>query len=116
MDLDHFKIVNDTLGHAAGDEVLVEVAQRISEQIRTKICWRISGDEFGLFMRDSVVDSPELLAQRIVEVVARSITLSTGYKISIGISIGIATYTDEVNTLDNLMILAARALYIDKRK
>ena len=67
-------------------------------------------------MRDSVVDSPELLAKRIVEAVTRSITLSIGNKISVGISIGIATYTDEVNALDNLMILADRALYINKRK
>ncbi len=117
MDLDHFKIVNDTLGHAAGDEVLIEVAHQMSKQIRTEdMLARIGGDEFGIFMRDSIDDSPELLAKRIVEAVTRSITLTTGNKISVGISIGIATYTDEVKTFDNLMILADQALYIDKRK
>jgi diguanylate cyclase (GGDEF)-like protein len=70
MDLDNFKIVNDTLGHAAGDEMLVEVAKRMSEQIRMEdMLARIGGDEFGIFMRDSIDDSPELLAKRIVEVV-----------------------------------------------
>lgn len=117
MDLDNFKIVNDTFGHAAGDEVLIEVAHQMSKQIRTEdMLARIGGDEFGVFMRDSIDDSPELLAKRIVEAVTRSITLTTGNKISVGISIGIATYTDEVKTFDNLMILADQALYIDKRK
>ena len=53
---------------------------------------RIGGDEFVVVMRQSTEDSPESLANRIIEVVSAPITLSTGDKVSIGISVGIASY------------------------
>lgn len=117
MDLDDFKAVNDTLGHAAGDEVLCEVARRMSEQVRAEdLLVRLGGDEFGVFMRQSVEVTAESLAKRIVEVVAKPITLSTGDKVSVGISVGIATYTDSTHTMANLLAQADHALYEAKRK
>lgn len=117
MDLDGFKRVNDTFGHAAGDEVLHEVARRMEDQVRTEdLLARIGGDEFGVFMRQNVKDSPELLANRIVETVSAPITLSTGDKTSVGISIGIATYTDAIVSMAALMAMADQALYEVKRK
>ncbi len=117
MDLDDFKDVNDTLGHAAGDEVLREVAARMTEQVRTEdLLARIGGDEFAIFMRQSNEDSAETLARRIIEVVAAPITLSTGDTVSVGISVGIATYTDANDSMATLLAKADQALYEDKRK
>jgi len=116
MDLDNFKIVNDTYGHSAGDEVLVEVARLISQQVRTEdLPARLGGDEFGIFMRDGNKGLAESLAKRIVESVTQPITLTTGHQVSIGISIGVATYSESTQTIDSLMTLADQALYIDKR-
>lgn len=79
MDLNEFKRVNDTLGHEAGDEVLIEVSRRMEKQVRTEdLLARIGGDEFGVFMRPSVENPPESLAKRITEVVSTPIILSTG--------------------------------------
>lgn len=117
MDLDDFKGVNDTFGHAAGDEVLCEVARRMSDQVRAEdLLARLGGDEFGLFMRQSVEDSPESLANRIVEVVSAPISLSAGDKVSVGISVGIATYTDAIDSMATLLALSDQALYEAKRK
>lgn len=117
MDLDHFKEINDTLGHAAGDEVLCQTARRMADQIRTEdLLARIGGDEFGVFMRQSAEDSPESLANRIMEVVSTPITLSTGVKVNIGISVGIATYTDTIDTMSTLLAQADTALYEAKKK
>lgn len=116
MDLDNFKIVNDTYGHSAGDEVLVEVARLISQQVRTEdLSARLGGDEFGIFMRDGNKGLAESLAKRIVESVTKPITLSTGHQVSIGISIGVAKYSDATQSIDSLMALADQALYTDKR-
>jgi diguanylate cyclase (GGDEF)-like protein len=117
MDLDDFKVINDTFGHAAGDEVLCEVAHRMSDQVRAEdLLVRLGGDEFGVFMRQSVEVSAESLAKRIVEVVAEPISLSTGDKVNVGISVGIATYTDSARSMANLLAQADQALYENKRK
>jgi diguanylate cyclase (GGDEF)-like protein len=117
MDLDDFKGVNDTLGHAAGDEVLCEVARRMAKQVRAEdLLVRLGGDEFGVFMRPSANDSAESLAKRIVEAVSAPITLSTGDKVSVGISVGIAIYSDAIDSMANLLAQADQALYEAKRK
>lgn len=115
MDLDNFKDVNDTFGHAAGDEVLREVAQRMAKQVRAEdLLVRLGGDEFGVFMRQSAEDSVVSLTTRIVEAVSVPITLSSGKRVSVGISIGIATYTDNIDT-STLLAKADQALYEAKR-
>jgi diguanylate cyclase (GGDEF)-like protein len=117
MDLDGFKGINDIYGHASGDEVLVTVANRMAEQVRAKdLLARLGGDEFAIFLRDNVDNAAKLLAKRIVEVVSAPITLSTGDEVRVGISIGIATRTETINSLSTLLALADMALYEDKRK
>jgi diguanylate cyclase (GGDEF)-like protein len=117
MDLDDFKQVNDTLGHAAGDEVLCEVARRMAKQVRAEdLLVRVGGDEFGLFMRPSAEDSAESLSRRIVDAVSAPITLSTGDKVSVGVSVGIATYTDAIDSMATLLAQADQALYEAKRE
>jgi len=117
MDLNEFKRVNDTLGHEAGDEVLFEVSRRMKKQVRTEyLLARIGGDEFGVFMRPSVEDSPESLAKRITEVISVPIILSTGNIVSVRISIGSATYTDAIKSKIALLAQADQSLYEVKRK
>ena len=117
LDMDNFKEINDTLGHAAGDEVLCEAARRMAGQVRTEdLLARIGGDEFGVFMRQSADNSPESLVDRIVEVMSEPIYLSNGNMVNIGISIGIATYTDTIDSMSSLMAQADQALYAAKKR
>jgi diguanylate cyclase (GGDEF)-like protein len=116
MDLDGFKKVNDTFGHAAGDEVLCEVALRMLGQVRAEdLLARLGGDEFGVFMRPSADDPAESLAKRIMEVVSAPIALSTGDRVNVGVSIGIASFTDSIDSITNLLAKADQALYDVKR-
>lgn len=118
MDLNHFKKVNDSFGHAAGDEVLREIARRMEKQVRAEdLLARFGGDEFGVLVRqsESAQQSAEVLAKRIVEAVRAPITLSTGDTVSVGISIGMATYTRAVESITDLLAQADSALYAAKR-
>ncbi len=117
MDLDDFKIVNDSIGHAAGDEVLCEVADRMSMQLRAgDVLARLGGDEFGVIMRQATRGSIESLVDRIVRAVSMPIGLTTGKTVSIGISVGIAPYTDATDSMATLLARADQALYDAKRK
>lgn len=116
MDLDQFKMVNDTFGHAAGDEVLARVAQAMQSQLRAgDVLARLGGDEFGMIVRGSMEDTAIPLAKRISEVVSKPMMLSNGKQVSIGISIGSVAYTDVIKSMDNIMALADKALYENKR-
>ena len=89
-DLDHFKVVNDGLGHHAGDEVLVEVARRMSGCVRpSDLVARLGGDEF-VIVKDSAGDELEDLARRLLVAVAKPMTLTDGTKLTPSVSIGIA--------------------------
>lgn len=116
LDLDDFKEINDTFGHAAGDEVLREVARRMMKQVRAEdLLARLGGDEFGIFMRQRAEDSDESQARRIAETVSSSIILSSGEAVSVRISVGIASYTDASDSIDSLLALADQALYAAKK-
>ncbi len=116
MDLNDFKKVNDRFGHAAGDEVLREVALRMQKQMRTEdLLARFSGDEFGVLLRQSTSDSAPLLARRIVSAVSAPIQLLSGDVVSVSISIGMATGADPGNSMASLLAQADRALYVSKR-
>ena len=89
-DVDHFKVVNDGLGHHAGDEVLVEVARRMSGCVRTgDLVTRFAGDEFAI-VPDSTGESLENLARRLLAAMAAPMTLSDGTKLTPSISVGLA--------------------------
>ena len=89
-DLDHFKVVNDGLGHHAGDEVLVEVARRMRGCVRpSDLVARLGGDEF-VIVKESAGDELEDLARRLLLAVAKPMTLTDGTKLTPSVSIGIA--------------------------
>ena len=116
MDLDDFKQVNDRLGHAAGDEVLREVARRMMKQVRAEdLVARLGGDEFAIFFRQGDDKSARFLARRIFEAVSEPVTLSTGDTARVGISTGIAHYTDDIESMHVLLAQADQALYKAKR-
>jgi len=116
IDLDHFKEVNDSLGHAAGDELLTMVAQRMNDCIReSDTLSRFGGDEFAAILSD-VADLDEVrdVASRIVATLAEPFKLSRG-NAEISGSVGIAIYPEHGNTAEQLKDNADVALYNVKR-
>ena len=115
LDLDHFKTVNDTLGHPIGDELLKLVAVRLIEAVpETDFIARIGGDEFAVVQTN--VSRPEQcsqLASRIVELVSRPYDIE-GRHVAIGASIGIALAPSDGVNPDLLLKNADMALYLAK--
>ena len=112
VDLDHFKQVNDTLGHPVGDELLRAVSDRLQSCIReVDTVGRLGGDEFAVVQRD--VKQPEdalLLARRIVDIVGAPYDIN-GHSITIGISIGISLAPDDGSSCEKLLKNSDVALY-----
>jgi diguanylate cyclase (GGDEF)-like protein len=117
LDMDGFKDINDRFGHPAGDEVLCEVARRLQQQLRAEdTVSRIGGDEFGLIIREGSPASAQALIQRITQAMSASVTLPSGDKVGIGISIGMAAYNDTIDSPYSLLAQADSALYEAKRR
>ena len=115
-DLDRFKAVNDLHGHAAGDEVIRVVAERLREVVgENGLVGRVGGDEFVILVH-AFRDRPRLsmLAQSIIASVSRPITLSTGPHVDVGISLGVATAPENGAAARPIMATADRALYASK--
>lgn len=119
LDVDHFKRVNDTWGHAAGDAVLRELAQRIESQVRASdVAARYGGEEFVVLLPHTDLAAGERLAERIrLAVAAAEFELPSGGSMPITVSIGIAgvgptAETTDLKTLgDSLLARADVALY-----
>jgi diguanylate cyclase (GGDEF)-like protein len=113
VDIDGFKQINDTFGHAAGDELLHVVATRLAEVVReADTVGRLGDDEFVLLLEDTTLDAgPELVAERACEVLAQPIALTHagGRKLAITASVGIAL--GQQCTADELLRDADLALY-----
>ena len=112
IDLDRFKWVNDTLGHAAGDELLVEVAQRLSEVVReSDTVARLGGDEFTIILLDIMHNSmADLVAQKILEQMSKPFILKN-QEVKISCSLGIATFPHNGFTSEMLLKNADSAMY-----
>jgi diguanylate cyclase len=112
FDLDHFKDVNDTLGHAVGDALLRQVAERVRGAIRENdVVARFGGDEFAILQGDvGELDAAGALAAKIGQILAEPYNID-GNIVHISASIGISRYADEVAGPDAMMIQADLALY-----
>ena len=112
LDLDRFKAVNDTLGHGAGDRLLVEVAARMRASVReADLVARMGGDEFAILqMLPDQEAQPAALAERLLAMVSAPYDIG-GRSVGIGVSIGIALYPDDAMTSDALLRQADIALY-----
>jgi diguanylate cyclase (GGDEF)-like protein len=112
LDLDHFKLVNDTLGHPVGDKLLQMVAKRLRSLVReTDTVARMGGDEFAIVQAPLVrkIDA-EALAARVIEAVSRPYEID-GHQVTIGVSIGIAVGPVDAATPERLIRNADLALY-----
>jgi diguanylate cyclase (GGDEF)-like protein/PAS domain S-box-containing protein len=96
LDLDRFKLVNDTLGHEAGDDLLIEVAARLTSAVRREdLVVRLGGDEFVLLCDDLVdVAGAEIVAARVVDMLAAPLQLR-GREIFVSASVGVVTDTGQ---------------------
>ena len=117
IDLDNFKIINDTKGHEFGDQVLIEIAKRLNQSIRNSdTLARIGGDEFVLLLEN-------IANKDVVSTMVETITkeLKTEFivrdeKFEVSCSIGTAIYPDEGTTIDTLLARADLAMYKAKHK
>jgi diguanylate cyclase (GGDEF)-like protein/PAS domain S-box-containing protein len=117
LDLDRFKKINDTLGHAVGDRLLQNVAQRLKSCLREgDIVARWGGDEFTILLPQiNCVDDPGKIAQRIIDSLKLPFYLEN-QQINTSTSIGIALYPDDGLDVDTLLKNADTALYEAKKK
>jgi diguanylate cyclase (GGDEF)-like protein/PAS domain S-box-containing protein len=112
-DLDHFKSINDTLGHQTGDRVLKSVAQGIQECIREiDLVFRWGGDEMAVLLIDTSREGVLITADRIRGAVRK---MGEEAQLPLDISIGVAFYPEHGVTIDGLISLADRSLYIAKQ-
>jgi diguanylate cyclase (GGDEF)-like protein len=117
IDLDRFKKINDTLGHAVGDRLLQDVAQRLKSCLREgDIVARWGGDEFTILLSHiNCGDDAGKIAQRIIEALKLPFHLEN-QEINTSTSIGIAVYPEDGKDLDSLLKNADLALYEAKKK
>ena len=115
VDLDRFKHVNDSFGHAAGDRLLLEVSARLDQAVReSDTVGRLGGDEF-LVILDVVDDpmEPETISERILQILAKPFLIDN-HEFFIGASIGISIYPTDSHTPEELMRNADSAMYKSK--
>ncbi len=116
LDLDRFKEVNDTLGHAQGDVLLIEAARRITECVReSDTVARLGGDEFTVILSEMPdVNSVERIAQNIIERLAAPFQLLQEM-VYVSASMGITLYPDDAQTIEPLLKNADQAMYLAKK-
>ena len=116
LDIDNFKYINDTYGHAVGDNVLIQLAGRLNQSIRpTDILARIGGEEFALLLPRTFSIGTEMIAERILHAVGDKPFEVEKEKIQITVSIGVAELDSGIQDLDTLIRYADQALYKAKQ-
>jgi diguanylate cyclase (GGDEF)-like protein/PAS domain S-box-containing protein len=115
IDLDGFKVVNDTYGHTVGDQVLIEIANRLRQIVRSvDTVARLGGDEFVAFFESLPEDEVREVVERIQAAIAVPLVLGEA-TVSIGASIGVESTRDAAATFDELLARADHAMYLEKR-
>lgn len=111
MDLDGFKVINDTVGHVAGDKALVQIATRLQEAVRPSDTFaRIGGDEFALLIESEPAEVIGHVIERFTEVMAPPIEIA-GQAFRLGISAGAATFPSDARNAEDLVSKADTAMY-----
>jgi diguanylate cyclase len=116
IDLDDFKIVNDTLGHHIGDLLLRHISKSLNKTMRQNDnIFRIGGDEFAIMIESpSRKESVTLIAKKIIAAVSTPIILE-GHEVRVGASIGISCFPHLAHDVHTLMTTADSAMYIAKK-
>ena len=117
LDLDQFKIVNDTFGHAAGDELLKNLSEALASRISNfDTLARVGGDEFGLLLRNRAMDDSAVVANNLLEAI-RGFRLRWGDRdIDVGASIGVVPVDENTASLSDLLCAADTACSAAKEK
>ena len=118
IDIDRFKLINDTYGHAAGDAALQEVANILAKAMRdTDLLGRIGGEEFAALVVELQESSCFLVAERLRTSIASSaVNVDGGQEIKLTVSIGVAFHRSEAEPIDDMMKRADHALYQAKKQ
>ncbi len=117
LDLDNFKAVNDTYGHAAGDRLLKIVAERLRQSLRaTDIAARIGGDEFVVLAKGLTSEQATELSQRVTNSISTVYDLDDGVRVTIGVSVGLALVPEHGVDAEALLAVADEALYEAKAR
>ena len=116
IDIDHFKLINDRFGHAAGDKVLIQFVERVQKKLRNSdVLARYGGEEFSILLPQTGLEQARQAAERIREEIAYQ-PFSTGEaETYITISLGVAENTDDVADLDELIDRSDKAMYEAKQ-
>lgn len=117
IDADHFKKINDTYGHAVGDEVLKHLSSILQDSVRTMdLVARLGGEEFGALLPSTDLDGAFKIAERIRSSIAEAEVHVDGQSIRYTVSIGVSTVNEHVSGVDMLLKLADDALYVAKHE
>ena len=117
LDLDQFKIVNDTCGHAAGDQLLRQVSALLKEQVRDRDSLaRLGGDEFGVLLENCPLQEALGIADKLRQCIGDFRFVSEGKSFSIGASVGVVQVADEMLNLTDILSAADAACYVAKEK
>lgn len=117
LDLDRFKLVNDTSGHVAGDSLLREVAKILRDAVRdSDTVARIGGDEFGMLLLGCPLEKARQIADDVCRAIAEHRFVWRDKLFNIGISIGIVELSHESGTMEELLAAADSACYVAKRQ
>jgi diguanylate cyclase (GGDEF)-like protein/PAS domain S-box-containing protein len=115
LDVDNFKDVNDTLGHSAGDELLVQFAQRLREQVQPgDMLGRLGGDEFVIVLPNRDAAAASLIASRITDALLQPLRIGAK-QVPMSASMGISLYPDNATDIDALIQQADAAMYKAKQ-
>jgi diguanylate cyclase (GGDEF)-like protein len=119
LDVDRFKTINDTLGHATGDAVIAELGRTLSDRLRTTdVVARLGGDEFAVLLRRIEGDDAREVAASLRELASERLSeLPHSGLRGVTLSVGVATFGDgeEIPTMDELLSRADHAMYAAKR-
>ena len=117
LDLDRFKVVNDSLGHLAGDELLKMVTERLLSRLRASdILARMGGDEFVLLVEEyHQREELETLARKLIAEMNQPFYLAGEQEINVGGSVGIACFPEDANNSEDLLVRADAAMYKAKQ-
>ncbi|MDX8383227.1 MAG: EAL domain-containing protein [Ghiorsea sp.] len=117
LDLDRFKVINDTLGHSAGDKLLQEVSGRLLECMRDNdMLSRQGGDEFtGIILGLNKAEEAAIVAEKMIKVMEQPVLIQ-GEELYVTASIGISIYPDDTNSQETLLKYADSAMYRAKDK
>lgn len=111
VDLDGLKIINDTFGHRAGDEALIQVAALLSKGVRhSDVVARIGGDEFGILLESSDEAAAHETASRLIDQISACEVLHDGEPLPLSVAIGVGMI-DALDTPDSVMERADEAMY-----